>query len=269
MNKLLRMENKFQDYLLHANPEILQHVVSTSKVPADVRLGIYSYAYRVRLQEALMSSYPVLQIYLGYEQFEELCNAYIDLRPSQCRSIRWFGDQLAEFLRHQPIYKELPYLSELAQLEWTMALVFDAADSDVLHLEDMQHIPPEAWGSMQLRIHPSAHRLALSWNVVQIWRAIIDEQTPAKPQQSESTVAWILWRKELLSQYSSIPDDEAWAINAMIDGLTFGELCEGLCQWVDEQNAGMHAASLLKGWITAGLITDVIVAQGCANTPST
>ena len=45
----------------------------------------------------------------------------------------------------------------------------------------------------------------------------------------------------------------------MINGLTFGEICEGLCQWIAEDNAGVHAASLLKGWITTGLISNVII----------
>ncbi len=95
--------------------------------------------------------------------------------------------------------------------------------------------------------------------MVQIWQAITDEQTLEDPQQSASTVDWIIWRNELMSQFSSLSEDEAWAIDAITNGLTFGELCEGLCQWVDEQDAGVHAASLLKGWITAGLITDVII----------
>ena len=70
---------------------------------------------------------------------------------------------------------------------------------------------------------------------------------------------FVLWRNGLTSQFSSLSEDEAWAIDAMIKGLTFGELCEGLCQWVDEEEAGMHAASLLKGWIMMGFITAVVI----------
>lgn len=258
MDKLLNVESIFQDYLLHSNQDIFNHVVGTCKVPVDIRLGIYENAYRARLHEALIATYPVLQSYLGYEQFEELCFAYIDAHPSEFRSIRWFGDQLTDFMNMNSPYKEFPYLSELAKLEWTMALVFDAANGPVLQLEDMQSIPPEAWSTMRLQIHPSAHRLSLSWNTVQIWQTITDEQTPTEPQQA-IPVHWLFWRKELMSQSSSLSEDEAWAIDIVINKSTFGELCEGLCQWIDEKNAGMHAASLLKGWIIAGLISEVIL----------
>ena len=259
MNTLLNLEHAFQNYLLHTNPDILNHVVGTNKVPIDVRLEVYRHAYRSRLHEALTTTYSVLQSYLGYEQFETLCYAYIDSHPSNFRSIRWFGDQLASYLTNNQPYDEFPYLAELAQFEWTMALVFDAADSTVIQFEDMQTIPAEAWTDMRLQIHPSVHRLSLSWNVVQIWQAITDDQTPDEPEIGESALSWILWRNELTTHFSSISDDEAWAIDAAIKGLTFGEICEGLCQWVDEQNVGMHAASLLKGWIASGIITATII----------
>lgn len=257
MSKLLDVENKFQNYLLHSNHDIFNHVVGTCKVPADIRLGIYENAYRARLHEALMTTYPALQNYLGDEQFEELCFAYIDSHPSEFRSIRWFGDKLDSFMDANIPYQEFPYLSELAKLEWTMSLVFDAANAPVLQLENMQNVPPEAWGTMRLQIHPSAYRLSFAWNTVQIWQAI-DVPTAPHPQQTKPT-HWLFWRKEHSSQFCSLPEDEAWAINGIINELTFGELCEGLCQWVEEKDAGMHAASLLKGWITAGLISEVII----------
>ena len=257
MNKLIGLETTFQDYLLQGNQDILHHVIGTNKVPVEVRLGIYGNAYRARLHEALMSSYSILRDYLGDEQFEELCYSYIDSAPSNFRSIRWFGDQLAMFLKTRPPYSEFPYLAELAQFEWTMATVFDAADSCIVQLEDMQTISPEAWINMRLQPHPSVHRISLSWNVVQIWQALSDDQMPDEAQQNTTNVEWLLWRNDLICQFSSLSADEARAIDSMLNHASFGEICEGLCEWVEEENAGMHAASLLKGWITAGIIAQV------------
>lgn len=259
MSKLHFLENTFQDYLLTTNPAIFQSVIGTAKVPAEVRLAIYSDAYRSRLHEALSASYSIVEKYLGHEPFQALSYAYIDEYPSAFRSIRWYGDRLAVFLRQHPTYKQYPHLAELAQFEWTMALVFDEKDSLTMPLEAMLTIPPQAWADMRFQTHPSIKRLSLSWNAVQIWQAVKDENSPEEPQQYETPLSWILWRHELMSQFSSLQDDEAWAIDAMMDGLTFGDICEGLCQWVDEETVGVHAASLLKGWITSGLITKVDV----------
>jgi hypothetical protein len=258
MSKLLQVEHAFQNYLLEATSDIFKHVIGTKKVPVEVRLAIYSNAYRSRLHEALQANYPILERYLGYDAFLETAYAYSEHHPSTFRSIRWFGNQLASFLQTHSLYKDYPHIAELAQFEWTMTEVFDAADANVISHESMQAIPLEAWVDMRLSVHPSLKLLLHSWNTVQLWQAIKNEENPEEPCKT-APVTWALWRNGLISRFSSLPEDEAWAMKAMMQGSSFGEICEGICQWVEEQQAGLHAASLLKGWINAGLITEVII----------
>ena len=258
MNGLRQLQNKFQAYLLHSNSSFEEYVINTEKVPAEARLAIYANAYQSRLIEALAANYPVLQIYLGHEQFETLGQAYLFAYPSSYRSIRWFGDKLAGFLHENSPYKEIPYLAELAQFEWALTSVFDAADSTILQMDDMGSIPPDAWINMRLQAHPSLHRLNLTWNVVQIWQTLSDDKTPPEPIQHPVPIHWLLWRKELMNQFCSLADDEAWALDTMLSGGTFSDICEGLCQWEEEEAVGLRAASLLKGWIAEGLIAEVI-----------
>lgn len=257
MKSLLTLQNKFQEHLLHSQNDIFNYIVNTEKVPTDVRLSIYSHAYRSRLLEALASNYPSMQLYLGSEQFETLGNAYIDRYPSHFRSIRWFGDQLENFLRENKPYNDFPYLSELAKVEWIMTLVFDAANNDVVILENLTSIPPECWVDMHLQAHPSAHLIQLSWNVVPIWQALSQDESPCELLQSDMPISWFFWRSNLINQYCSLTNDEASALDAMLKGNTFGEICEVLCHFVDEKEVAMRAASLLKGWISAGLIAEI------------
>ena len=259
MKVLQCLQNQFQDYLLNSNPNFQNSIVNTKKVPAETRLAIYNNAYRSRLVDALAANYPVLQTYLGCEQFEALGQAYLSANPSSFRSIRWFGDQLVNFLKEHSDYKAFPVLAELAQFEWTLTLVFDAWDSTVLQMEEMGNIPSNAWVNMRLQAHPSLHRLTLSWNVIHIWQAISDDKTLPDPIENSVPIHWVLWRKELTNHFCSLREDEAWAIDAILNGSTFSEICEGLCQWIDEEEVGLRAASFLKGWISEGLITKVIL----------
>ena len=257
MNELFSLQNKFQEHLLNAENEIVNDIVETENVSTDVRLSIYSYAYRSRLLEALAANFPVLQIYLGDEQFETLGHAYMDLHPSHYRSIRWFGDKLENFLTENTPYNDYSYLSEMARVEWLMTLVFDAADSDIVTLETLRNISPEAWVDMRLIAHPSVHLSQLSWNTMSIWEAISEEKSPGELLQGEAPVTWIFWRKNLANHHCSLMNDEACAMDAMLKGSTFGEICEALCHWVDEKEVAMRAASLLQGWISTGLIAKI------------
>ncbi|HVE44747.1 MAG TPA: DNA-binding domain-containing protein [Gammaproteobacteria bacterium] len=259
MTELFSLQDQFQGYLLKNCSEIKSRIVSTEKVPAETRLAIYSNAYQARLIEALDSNYPVLSAYLGMAIFKKMASDYINEYPSCKRSIRWFGDSLPAFLKEHQDYKAFEYLTELAEFEWKQTLVFDAADSAVLQIDEVAKIPPDSWQNMRLRAHPTVHRITLSWNIIQIWQSISDNVIPDEPIQALSPVSWIMWRRDLINRFCSITVEEAWAIDAVLNGLTFGDICEKSCEWVGEENAGMHAASLLKGWIQSGLIAGVIV----------
>lgn len=254
MSDLMMLQHDFQDYILTLNSPIDQSILSTEKVPAATRLGIYSFAYRARLIDALASNYPMLHVFLGDDEFEALGNAYLDQYPSSYRSIRWFGDQLADFVKQY--YQQYSYLVELVHIEWVMTLVFDASDAPLATLEVMSHINPEDWSAIHLEFHPAVRVLSLSWDMMPFWQALAEDQTPEEPVQGEA-VRWIFWRKELMIQYSPLPEDEAWAFGVMQEGGDFGQLCTGLCRWLSEEDAIMRAASLLKSWISAGLITKV------------
>jgi hypothetical protein len=252
MSKLQSLQNQFQNYLLKDQPEIQKSIVHTEKVSVNQRLFIYLDGYRCRLIDSLASNFPIISTYLGFDEFRALSSDYIAKYPSTYRSIRWFGDTFADFLKENG----QTYLAELAEFEWKMTLAFDAADEEALKVEEMAAVPPDAWANVRFKPHASLQLMNFSWNTVQIWEAISHEKKPPKPKKYKP-VTWALWRKDYLNRFYSLAEDEAWALEALSKGATFAELCEGLCNWFEEQEVGMRAASLLKGWIESGLIAGI------------
>lgn len=258
MNQLANLQINFQDHLVRGQNSIEESIVATAAIPVQSRLDIYRDAYQARLLEALASNFPCLKLYLGDEEFACIGTAYLDAFPSTYRSIRWFGDNLPCFLRE---YGSPPpiYLSELADFEWKMTLTFDAEDAHVFKLEEMLLIPAEAWADMRLLPHPSVHCMPFYWNVVAIWEAIMNEVDLPFLEESAIATPWVMWRQEHMTRFYSLSTDEAWAIDALFKDLTFGDICEGLCQWHSPNDVGLQAASYMKGWIDMGLISKVIL----------
>lgn len=255
MNNLTDLQDKFQCYLMSSDKQIEDLIVGTAKVPVETRLMIYGNAYRSRLLEVLESSYPILKAYLGDDDFYQLGNEYIDNFPSTFKSIRWFGDQLPDFLHNHHQFCDYPYLSELAKIEWTMTLAFDAADSKVKTIEEMNNLAPDDWENLQIPFHSSVHLLNLHWNAFEIWQNISDDKEPPEPVCLSLPITWVVWRHDLINHYFPASEDEAWAINGILEGYNFGMLCEGLSQWMDDENAVMQAAALLKKWINDGMVS--------------
>lgn len=253
MNTLFHMQEMLQNYLLYGSRAIEEAIVDSDKIPVTRRLDIYRDAYQIRLLECLASNYSTLKHYIGFEAFQKMGRAYLEKNPSSYRSIRWFGDNFDTYLK--TIGEDC--LAELAQFEWSLALAFDAADTKIVTIEEIATVPPECWATMTFTPHPSLQQKHFYWNIVSIWQAITNDQTPPEPIKQPNATAWVVWRSNYLSRFYSLTKDECWAMQAIIQGANFGEICAGLCEWHDEQQVGMQAASLLKSWIQSELFSEI------------
>jgi len=257
MNTLRRLQNHFQSYVLYGDGGIQSQVIGTPRVSAKVRLDIYAEAYRLRLLEALQTDFPALRVLVGHEEFSKLGRAYIDSHPSHHFSIRYFGRHMSQFLAATLPYRDEPWLAEMAVFEWVLGEVFDAADAAVLTVEQVSAIPAAEWAAMYLCFHPSVRRLSLRWNVPALWQAIDRYETPGTLKENQTPLPWLLWRRELKTYFRSISPEEFWAIEAAQTEKSFGAICGGLCQWIPESEVALHAAGLLRRWVTDGLLVSI------------
>jgi hypothetical protein len=254
MSGLAHVQADFQDYLLLGGRSIEAHVVGSARVPVATRLGIYGGAYRSRLAEALENNFPALAKLLGETDFHTLAADYVRTHDSPFFSIRYYGDQLPRFLATHEDYVAAPVLAELAAWEWAMTSVFDAADATPLGHEALARVPPAQWARLRFRWHPSAARVALSWNVPQLWQALTEDAVRPPLTLAATPVQWLLWRRELTTYFRSLTDAEAAVLDGALRGWPFGELCELLCAQLGEREAPLQAAALLRSWVDSGLI---------------
>jgi hypothetical protein len=257
VSALAGVQREFQDYLLRGDTTVEARVVGTARVPVATRLQIYAGAYRSRLGEALANNYPVLAKLLGESDFQALAADYIAAHDSPFFSIRYYGDALAKFLATHEDYTAAPVLAELAQWEWAMTSVFDAADAAPLDAAALARLPPQQWAQLRFRWHASVQRLALWWNVPQLWQALSDDLERPAMALAARPLQWLLWRENLTSYFRSLSKPEAAALDAARSGWPFGELCTLLCEEVGDGEAAAQAAALLRGWISCGLIVGV------------
>jgi hypothetical protein len=254
-------EARFQDNVLTGDTAIESQIEGDRAELRNTRLGIYRNAYRLRLIEVLGTDYEVLHAYLGDELFDALAGDYIAGHPSTFRNVRWFGGNLAEFLRSTPRYTAHPEVAELAQFEWSLGLAFDSPDEDIVRFEEVAAVPLEAWADLRFQPHPALRLLELRTNAVAIWKAIDNEGRSFEPKTFPEPVTWAVWRKQHSSFFRSLQADEAWALQAMISQASFGEICAGLCEWVAEDEAAARAAGLLRGWVEDGWIAELLIAD--------
>jgi len=255
--RLAELQHELQRDLLGEESAIAGAIIDAPPLPVEARLDIYRNAYRARLIEALDEVYPILHWLLGDETFQSLCTLFVETHPSRHRSIRWYGEELAEFLETTAPFDDQPILSEVARLEWTLAEVFDAADADVIDRATLQAVDPARWATLSFGFHPSLRRLALAWNTVAVWQAGSAGEDSPSPERSAEPVEWLLWRQHFKNYFRSLDAVERAALDAAAAGGTFTEICEALAAHLPEADIPLRAATLAATWVDSGLIASL------------
>lgn len=248
MSTLAQLQAALSAHILHQAPTINEAIVGDARADAATRLAIYAQAYRLRLLEVLQDEHPGLRALLGDEDCEAALRAFIEVRPSPHRNVRWYGAALADFMRQQAFGTQPQASVQMAQLEWTLTLAFDAPDQPLLRIETLATLAPEQWPLLPLRLAPHWHDCALDYNLAAIRLACDQQQTP--PELCETTTTrWAIWRRALGVRYRALEADEAELIPQLQAGIDFGGLCEALAAWHPEDEVALRAAGLLRRWV--------------------
>lgn len=265
--QLAKLQADFQAYLMCdiRGAAFTQAIVDDDKIGIKRRLGIYFDAYRLRIIEALATSYPKLKLLLGDDLFDSTARAYLEEYPSQFRNMRWYGHQMREYLLSA--LPQHPIAAEMASFEWTLSLAFDAENAPELQIQDLAEIPPENWAELRFKFQPALHLLPLRWNTIALWKffdekAFEAEENPPTLAQYSCYTTWLIWRQAFNSQFRSMEETEVLALHMGMVGATFGEICDELLEVtgdeVSEEQATMLAAQYLAGWINCGLLSGLI-----------
>ena len=146
-------------------------------------------------------------------------------------------------------------VAEIARIEQAFGDSFDAADCQCASLDQLAQLDPEAWATLTLRFHGAVKLLPQHYNSFQIWRALSNEETP--PQKTADDTSWVIWRKDLVSQYRALEHPERTALTIALSGGSFAEICAALLEHFNEQETPQQAVGYLQRWINDQMVCEL------------
>src|SRR6185437_6980835 len=109
------------------------------------RVGVYANAYLIRLIEILEEDFQSVHAVLGHANFSKLVVDYLKAYPSRSENVGELGREFSRYLETYSISAEIPYLSALASLEWSICESFWADDLPRLDFSKLQTLSEEKW----------------------------------------------------------------------------------------------------------------------------
>ncbi len=161
------IQNEFAKALLSKGDTLL---VRGGKLSAEKRIEIYRHNVFSTLAGALSDLYPVTEKIVGAPFFFRLAEEFIRATPSRSGDLNMFGGEWPEFLRVHADAIHLPYLPDVAQLEWAWHRAFHAADHAAFDISRLGLVPPEQHALLRFVLNSSATFILSPHPIARIWK---------------------------------------------------------------------------------------------------
>ncbi len=150
-------------------------LIAGSEAAARKRLAIYRANVAANAAGALAAIYPIVHKLVGAEFFGGLAHAYRAAHPSMSGDLNASGGQLADFLRAFEPAQPLPYLPDVAHLEWLAHAAHYAADHALLDVADLARVAQLDLARLSIKLHPAVAVVSSAYPLFQIWKVHQDD----------------------------------------------------------------------------------------------
>jgi len=205
--------------------------IAEGPITPSERLRIHRNTMLGALAGALRLAYPAADALVGADFFDQAAGAFARRSPPRAPLLTLYGAEFPEFLASYAPAASLPYLADVARLEWAVEVAARGPASD-----DAPPLAKADLGELSLALAPSLTLLRTAYPAEPIWRAVLDGDEAAiaaiDPGPAAATLA--IWRQG---------DGAAVAALGPVSAAFLGALITG----ADAESALAAAAALAEG----------------------
>ena len=257
MPELMNVQQRFGAALADpARADDAAQLIAGDAERARRRIGIYRGNMVANATTALAAAYPIIGKLVGGEFFDGLARAYCRSHPSLSGDLNECGAQFAEFLAAFPHAQSLPYLCDVARLEWLAHRAHYAADHAPLDTGRLGQIAESAYPALKLKLHPAVSTLESPYPIYRIWEVHQDDyggeiavDLDSGPQRV------IVYRPGLRATVAPLARGELAFLAAIEQGRRLGAALDSTLA----TDAEFNLDASLQRWIATNIVVDLSV----------
>jgi len=221
---------------------------------ARERLSIYRANVAASAVKALSAAYPVTRRVVGDEYFEGLSRACLAANPSTSGDLFEFGDELSGFLAAFPHAQTLPYLPDLARLEWAVHRAYGAADSQPWDHAALALVSAEEQGAIRFAWSAGTSIVESKYPLARVWQIHQPEYA------GEFSVDWSVSERALVSRegfvvvVSALEAGDCAFIASCLRGSNLAHAAEAALEAASQTQTEFDLGRLLARSIASNLI---------------
>ncbi|MCJ8169070.1 HvfC/BufC N-terminal domain-containing protein [Atopomonas sediminilitoris] len=197
---------------------------ATCQTPSTRRFAVYRNNVISSLSDALADTFPVTQTLVGEEFFRAMAQVFIRQSPPNGPVLTGYGAGFADFIEHFAPAASVPYLADVARLEFAYLQSLHAADAAPMASDELSALLTDehALAHSGLRLHPALSVHQGNFAAVSIWAAHQGhgELSQINTQQPEQA---LLTRPQLAVEVTPINTSGAQFITCLQRGNTLAQ----------------------------------------------
>jgi uncharacterized protein len=254
MPDLAESQHRFAQALDGAHaPESCAQLFIGSEQDVARRLAVYQANRLATGSQALAAAYPVIGKVVGTEFFEAMARVYLTHSPSASGDLNEYGVELPAFLEGFVPVRELPYLPDLARLEWAVHRAHFSADSTGLDLARLAAVTQAQQPSLHLKLNPLCAVFESRYPLAQIWEIHQAAHTGEFSVQFEGgPFHALVSRPRFRAQAGAIGGGEYAFLAATASGANLSDALDRALR----ADPAFALDAALRAWVEALVVTD-------------
>ncbi|MEO8443358.1 MAG: DNA-binding domain-containing protein [Betaproteobacteria bacterium] len=247
----LKMLQELFGAAMSARDERALPLIAGDEAEARKRLAIYRANIAANAAGALAAIYPIVRTLVGAEFFAGLAQAYSAAHPSASGDLNELGAHLADFLPAFAPAHSLPYLPDVARLEWLAHRAHYAADHPPLDVTAVAGFTESDYARLAMTLHPAVGVLSSAYPLFRIWEVHQDDyRGELAVDLSSGGEHVVIYRPQFRAAVARLSTGEAVFLAAVARGALLGPaLADAL-----NNDPGFNFAASLQNWARANIV---------------
>lgn len=250
MPTLAETQDAFAAALLAPEARVPEGVVGPGGRPAARRFAVYRNNVASALGNTVGLAFPAVRRLVGEDFFRAMALAYVRAEPPRSAILLDYGATFPDFIAGFPPAASLPYLADVARLEWLWREAYHAAEAAPLDPGALAAIPEDALAGLAFALHPALRLARSRFPALTIWRMNVSDAPPVPVDFSVAEDALIV-RPGADVEVRAVPPGGAAFVAALAEGRTLLAAAET----AGAADARFDLAGNIAGLFAAGAFT--------------
>lgn len=256
MRQLTEDLQEFADAIVHGREMSPNAWRVCAHYSAATAMAVYRNNYCGNLQDALAGAYPIVEQIVGKNFFRMMTRHYVGQHPSRSGDLHRYGAEMAAFIARFPPAQGLPYLHDMAALEWACHCAYFAPDIAALDIIRLSQVPDERYPDLTLLVHPACRVVRSQYPIATIWHA----HQPGAPSEFHVDLASgpciaLVGRKAGMVQVSELSEAELAWLDSLREGVPLGLATDTTL----EQFPEFELQAALVNLVSRNVLTDFVL----------